>query len=102
MKELGLHTAASAQELVQVCDIVFLAVKPQNFEEVLTEICSAVTESTLFVTIAAGISTSYIRSKTTKDCQVIRAMPNTPLLFFGWGQPLSAGQKMYRILSLKK
>ena len=80
MKKLGLHTAASAQEMVQVCDIVFLAVKPQNFEEVLTEICSAVTESTLFVTIAAGISTSYIRSKTTKDCQVIRAMPNTPLL----------------------
>lgn len=35
--ELGVQAMASAVEIVKQCDVVFLAVKPQNYEEVLPE-----------------------------------------------------------------
>lgn len=40
--ELGVQAMASAVEIVKQCDVVFLAVKPQNYEEVLTGIRQAV------------------------------------------------------------
>ncbi len=73
---------SSASEAVEKADIVFLSVKPQNFPELLAEIKDSgvsVSEK-LFVTIAAGISTSSICSGLGCDVAVIRAMPNTPLL----------------------
>lgn len=79
-KQMGLQTAQSASELVRDCSIIFLAVKPQNFEEVLTAVKPVVTAEKLFVSIAAGISTDYIRNILSCDCPVIRTMPNTPLL----------------------
>jgi pyrroline-5-carboxylate reductase len=34
----GVHKAGSLAELAQKCSIIFLAVKPQNFAEVLTDL----------------------------------------------------------------
>lgn len=79
-KQMGLQVAPSASELVAACKIIFLAVKPQNFEEVLTQVKAQATEEKLFVSIAAGISTDYIRKTLACNCPVIRTMPNTPLL----------------------
>lgn len=76
----GLRAASSVSEVVADADIVFLAVKPQNFAEVLEQAAKTVTEQTRFVTIAAGISIHYITHTLACDCPVIRAMPNTPLL----------------------
>ena len=80
MAAQGYVCASSAAALAQDCPMVFFAVKPQNFEEVLLQIPPAVGEDTLFVTIAAGISTNYIRQRVNPSCRVVRAMPNTPLL----------------------
>ena len=80
MQEKGVGSFSSANALVKDCDVVFLAVKPQNFAEVLESVRDAVTMNTLFVTIAAGISTRYIKDAVGCDCPVIRVMPNTPLL----------------------
>ncbi len=80
MAALGLQTAGGAGQVVRDCGMVFLAVKPQNFQEVLEDVRPEVRADTLFVTIAAGISTAYIRERTVPDCKVVRAMPNTPLL----------------------
>ncbi len=79
-KQIGVQVASSASELASACSIIVLAVKPQNFEEVLTEIKEQVTEQKLMVSIAAGISTDYIRTTLGCQCPVIRTMPNTPLL----------------------
>ncbi len=80
MAKQGVGSFASAAELVSGCDVIFLAVKPQNFAEVLSSVRRAVTADKLFVTIAAGISTDYIKSAVGCNCPVIRVMPNTPLL----------------------
>jgi pyrroline-5-carboxylate reductase len=80
LKEYHVGICASGCEVLQKCKYVFLAVKPQMFDSVLDEIGGAATESTVFVSIAAGITADYIRSKTTPDARVILVMPNTPLL----------------------
>ncbi len=76
----GIHAADSITELAGRCSILFLAVKPQNFAEVLADLKPVVNDTKLFVSIAAGISTSYIISALGCPCPVIRTMPNTPLL----------------------
>ncbi len=80
MAQKGVKSFTSAAELVAGCDVIFLAVKPQNFTEVLESVRDTVTEEKLFVTIAAGISTDFIKKTVECDCPVIRVMPNTPLL----------------------
>lgn len=80
MAELGVNIAYLGEELVEKCDIIVLAVKPQNYDEVLAEIKPAVTAEKIFVTIAAGISIDYVRKGLGIDCPMVRVMPNTPLL----------------------
>ncbi|MDD5953445.1 MAG: pyrroline-5-carboxylate reductase [Oscillospiraceae bacterium] len=80
MAEKGIGVLSSAAELVDDCDVIFLAIKPQNFVEVLESVRETVRKDKLFVTIAAGISTDFIKTTLQCDCPVIRVMPNTPLL----------------------
>lgn len=79
-KKAGIQSVPSLDELVKNCSILFLAVKPQNFSEVLADLKPFVNDRILFVSIAAGISTSYITRELGCNCPVIRTMPNTPLL----------------------
>ncbi len=80
MKEKGTDTVSSCKELAAKSDIIVLAVKPQNYDEVLSDIKDSVTEKTVVVTIAAGISIEYVRRGLAKNCPAVRVMPNTPLL----------------------
>ena len=76
----GVRVMKSAAEVADSCGVIFLAVKPQNYDEVLAEIASHVDGSKILVSIAAGISSGYIKQRIGFDCKVVRAMPNTPLL----------------------
>lgn len=80
MSGKGVNVTSSAKEVVAVSDITVLAVKPQNYAEVLESIADSVNESKVIVTIAAGISTDYIASTLKCECPMVRVMPNTPLL----------------------
>lgn len=79
-REKGIQKAGSAAEVVKASDITVLAVKPQNYAEVLESIKPAADESKVIVTIAAGISTDYIAKTIGVSCPMVRVMPNTPLL----------------------
>lgn len=80
MSEKGVSVTTSPLEVVKNSDITVLAVKPQNYAEVLSSIKDAVNESKVIVTIAAGISTDYISNAVGCNCPMVRVMPNTPLL----------------------
>jgi pyrroline-5-carboxylate reductase len=68
-------------ELVKRADVVILAVKPQVIADVLKEVGPAVTPKKLVISIAAGVSTSVLRSRLpNKGIRLIRVMPNTPAL----------------------
>ncbi len=74
-----IKTTYDNKEAVKSASIIILAVKPQNMEEVLTEISEFITEPKTVVSIAAGITLSYLQSK-LKTSKLIRVMPNTPAL----------------------
>lgn len=80
MAEKGINVCETAKQVAQQSHFVVLAVKPQNYAEVLDEIKDAVTDSTVMVSIAAGISISYVTSSLNAKCACVRVMPNTPLL----------------------
>ncbi len=67
-------------ELVGFCDMVVLSVKPNNYNDVLSEIAKTDISGVTFVSIAAGISTDRIKSVIGKEAMVVRVMPNTPIL----------------------
>lgn len=80
LSEFGVIPCESASNLVKKCKYIFLAIKPQVFEIVLEEISSVVTEETVLISIAAGITSEFIQRKTIPNAKVVLVMPNTPLL----------------------
>ena len=59
-------------------DIIFLAVKPQQMENIITSFSEFNLHKSVFVSIAAGLSFSWFRNKINKDIKIVRAMPNLP------------------------
>lgn len=75
----NIKTAGSNSEVLGSARTIVLAVKPQHMDTVLDEIKEAVSKEHLFVSIAAGISISYITERLGTE-RVVRVMPNTPAL----------------------
>ena len=74
----GSRECSSNLEAATGADLVLLCVKPYDVAEVLKEI-SATPESTLVVSIAAGVPLSKLEAAAGKH-RVIRVMPNTPAM----------------------
>ena len=67
-------TAKNIPELAALSDICLLAVKPQDKENVLTEM-AAIGKRKLVISILAGVHTGYLEQKLGK-IPVVRVMPN--------------------------
>lgn len=78
--ELGVHSTKSIGELVGICDLVILAIKPNVFEQVMPQVATAMTAEKTVVSIAAGISIAYLEGFLLRSVGVVRIMPNTPSL----------------------
>ena len=94
LSELGVSAVNSEAELVEKCDHVFLAVKPQQLEAVLENAKGAFTDKKVIISICAGITAEYIQSKTVPDAKVVLVMPNTPLLLGEGASALSRNSKV--------
>ena len=69
------------REVAEQADILFLAVKPIFFPEVISEIKDVVKRNTLIVSIAPGKTIAYLQEAFgSPECKLIRCMPNTPAL----------------------
>ncbi|MEQ8189071.1 MAG: pyrroline-5-carboxylate reductase [Candidatus Eremiobacterota bacterium] len=71
---------ATTEDNVKACtgaDIILLAVKPQDIPAVIGAIKEIITEKTVIISIAAGVSTHFIEGILAWHNPVIRAMPNT-------------------------
>ncbi len=78
--ELGIHQAASNQEVAAFADLVFLAVKPQYYEQVIAEVRDTAKEGQIFISIAPGKSLQRLETLFGKSVKLARAMPNTPAM----------------------
>jgi len=74
----GLNTSTDNNFVVKNSDYIFITVKPQFYDDVLNNITNA--ENKIFITVAPGITTKYIKQKLGKNTKIIRTMPNTPAL----------------------
>lgn len=79
-RSIGIRPARSNSEIAQKAQVILLAVKPQQMEEVLEEIRPHLGKRPLLISIAAGISTRWIERRVDKQVPVARVMPNTPAL----------------------
>ncbi len=78
-KTYGIQTAEDMAGAF-VGDMVVLAVKPQHMSDVLQDAAPLVRTNQLIVSVAAGITTSFIEARIGGEPKVIRVMPNTPCL----------------------
>ena len=65
------------QDCINQSQILILAVKPNQIEDILTQFNSPKT----IISIAAGIQYSFIKDKAPIGSQVIRTMPNLPIVY---------------------
>ena len=59
-------------------DVIFLAVKPQQMESLVKSFTQLNFSKSIFISIAAGLSFSWYRSKIIQNIKIVRAMPNLP------------------------
>ena len=78
--ELGINAARKNKEVVEFSDILFLAVKPQYYEEVIQEIKDGIQENQMIVSIAPGKTLAWLAERLGEDKKIIRTMPNTPAM----------------------
>jgi pyrroline-5-carboxylate reductase len=76
-KQYGISVTASNKEAVGSKDVVVLAVKPQNINEVLADLKGYLKSNQLVLSIAAGVKIATISQGLGHD-KVVRSMPNTP------------------------
>lgn len=74
-------------EVVEVSEVIILAIKPGIVKNVVTEIKEYLLPGKLLISIAAGISTQALENWASGEIPVIRVMPNTPCLL---GEGISA------------
>jgi pyrroline-5-carboxylate reductase len=77
---MGLQVSHDNINPAKNADIIVIAVKPQNMAAALNEFGSAIDASKVVISIAAGITTSFIEASLPKGARVLRVMPNTPAL----------------------
>jgi pyrroline-5-carboxylate reductase len=75
----GVEAVASNCEVAEKSDIIILAIKPQSMAVVLDEITASVSSAKTVVSIAAGITLSFLKSRLKTEL-IIRVMPNSPSL----------------------
>ncbi len=79
-KDYGVSVSATAKELTKACDWVVVAVKPNIYPLVLSDIKADLDASKVVVSIAAGVTIKQMEDIIGADKNIIRTMPNTPAL----------------------
>ena len=71
----NINALSSNDEIIKECSVIILCIKPQNFDEALSNIKAEI-EDKLFVSIAAGTDIAKIEKLLDKSAKIARIMPN--------------------------
>jgi len=74
-------------QLIAKADLLILAVKPQDCEDVLAALKAGWTKDKVLISIAAGLTTQYLEKRLGPGARVVRTMPNMPAMI---GQGVTA------------
>lgn len=78
--QFDIKVTADNKEVAEFADVLFLAVKPQYYAEVIDQIKDVVRDDTIVISIAPGKSLEWFDQAFGKQLKVIRTMPNTPAM----------------------
>jgi pyrroline-5-carboxylate reductase len=84
---LKVRISSQIRTMIKKVDVLFIAVKPQDMDAVLKELKNETGSFPLIISIAAGVSTSYISRELGGKVPVLRVMPNIASLV---GEGISA------------
>ena len=79
-KALGVATTLDNRKVAEESDVLFFAVKPQFYAEVIREVAFSVKEDAIVVSIAPGITLASLEKLFERPLKIVRTMPNTPAL----------------------
>ena len=79
-RKYGVKTTLDNREVAGFAEILFLAVKPQFYADVIAEIRGDVGELAMVVSIAPGKTLAWLEEQFGRKLKLIRMMPNTPAL----------------------
>lgn len=79
-EELGILYGETNIAVTEFADVLFLAVKPQYYADVIAEIKDTVREDEIIVTIAPGKTLTWLGQQFERELKIIRTMPNTPAM----------------------
>lgn len=75
----GIKALSNNEELIETCDLIVLAVKPQDLMGALESIGSSFGPQHIVMSLAAGVSLQQLRRLLPAVRQWVRVMPNTPV-----------------------
>ncbi|MCS5421458.1 MULTISPECIES: pyrroline-5-carboxylate reductase [Psychrilyobacter] len=97
----GVAATTDNLEVARESDILILAVKPNLYGVVISQIKDSVKSDVIVVTIAAGKSIESTETAFGKNIKVVRVMPNTPALV-GEGMSSMVPNKLIEVHELEE
>jgi pyrroline-5-carboxylate reductase len=88
----GVKTSVDNARAVLEATLIVLAVKPQDLDDLLSEISAVVEPSQTVLSLVAAIPTRFIESHLQDSVPVVRAMPNTPAVVHEGMAGIAAGR----------
>lgn len=73
----GVRISEDREKVISDAQVVILAAKPNDMPHVMTEVKELITENQLVISVAAGITLSWLESHLKPGVPVIRTMSNT-------------------------
>ncbi len=79
-EQFGIRVMETAEQLAADCDILIGALKPKVMLDVLPTLSRHISNDTVLVSVAAGITLEALSQALGREHKIIRIMPNTPAL----------------------
>lgn len=77
-ERLGVQTTLDNRQVVLRAKTIVLAVKPQFYEEAISQVKDLLTPSHILISIAPGKTLDWLENVCGQPLKIIRMMPNTP------------------------
>lgn len=90
----GVSTHPDNLAILEHANIIILAVKPAQMRQVLTQISPAIPRHALVVSVAAGITLSWLKKHCPKQQAIVRCMPNIAVAIGQGATPLIANPQV--------
>jgi pyrroline-5-carboxylate reductase len=93
VEQFGINASATNEEIVDKCDVVVIAVKPQDLETAIEPIATSFSEAQIVISLAAGVTLHKLKKLIPQNKHLVRVMANTPARIsqgvFGYCQAVS-------------